>query len=61
MNQYQTHMSAKKFWIILLGLIVAATYLTGCLTPKKAVDYLKKKDLLNDTCNANFPVLDPWV
>lgn len=31
------------------------------MTPKKAVNYLKKKNLLADTCAANFPVKDSIV
>jgi predicted RND superfamily exporter protein len=50
--------SAIKFWVVLFGMIVACIFLlSGCMTPKKAVDYLKQKDLLDDTCSANFPVI----
>lgn len=43
--------------ILLVAAVWAATsFLLGCMTPKKAVDYLKKKELLADTCAANFPV-----
>ena len=46
-------------WVIMLigvAVIVAVTLLASCMTPKTAVDYLKKKDLLADTCAANFPI-----
>lgn len=33
-----------------------ALFFSRCMTPKKAVGYLKKKELLADTCAANFPV-----
>ena len=43
--------------IIWVAVVWAVTLLFfGCMTPKKAVDYLKKKELLADTCAANFPV-----
>ncbi|HET8686548.1 MAG TPA: hypothetical protein VFM18_07765, partial [Methanosarcina sp.] len=44
-------------FILWVAAVWAATlFLMGCMTPKKAVDYLKKKELLADTCAANFPV-----
>lgn len=33
----------------------------GCMTPQKAVNYLKDKDLLDDTCAANFPVQEKFI
>lgn len=33
-----------------------ALFFSRCMTPEKAVGYLKKKELLADTCAANFPV-----
>lgn len=56
MSHHTPPMSAIKFWVILLGITLAIILLNSCMTPKKAVDYLKKKDLLDDTCSANFPV-----
>lgn len=43
------------------ALLVIVLVLSSCMTPKKAVDYLKKKDLLADTCAANFPVQDTTI
>ena len=37
------------FWLVTL-------LFEGCMTPQKAVSYLKKKELLADTCAANYPV-----
>jgi hypothetical protein len=44
-------------FIIVFFVVWAAWMLSGCMTPKKAVDYLKKKELLADTCAANYPVI----
>jgi len=35
--------------------------LAGCMTSEKAVSFLKKKDLLDDTCAANFPVQEKFI
>jgi hypothetical protein len=45
-----------KAAILLIIAAYIAVMLSACMTPKKAVDYLKKKDLLADTCAANYPV-----
>ena len=44
-------------WLIFL-IVVVIFSITSCMTPSKAVNYLKKKELLADTCAANFPVKD---
>jgi hypothetical protein len=41
--------------IILFSLALVMIFF-GCMTPQKAVNYLKKKELLADTCAANFSV-----
>jgi translation initiation factor 2B subunit (eIF-2B alpha/beta/delta family) len=42
-----------------LFILIAVTLSAfACMTPNKAVSYLKKKNLLADTCAANFPVKD---
>ena len=44
-------------WLIFLVIVVIFS-ITSCMTPSKAVNYLKKKELLADTCAANFPIKD---
>jgi len=35
--------------------------LCGCMSEKKATDYLKKKDKLDDVCAAEFPVKETFI
>jgi len=43
------------------AMFLLSLLLSGCMTPNKAVGYLKKKHLLADTCAANYPVLADTV
>jgi len=65
-QSYNNNFNFKKdniLWIILLGLIfiIAMIGLAGCMTSEKAVYFLKKKDLLDDTCAANYPVQEKFI
>lgn len=53
----------KTLFIAALGLafIMLLIGLAGCMTPEKATSFLKKKDLLDDTCAANFPVQEKFI
>lgn len=46
---------------LIIVLVSVALFFSSCMTPQKAVSYLKKKNLLSDTCAANFPVKDSIV
>jgi len=60
MEKYPVRVGAS---VTLMGIMVIfiCWAACGCMTPKKAVDYLKKKDLLDDTCAANFPVQEKFI
>lgn len=47
--------------ILFFTLVMLLIGLFSCMTPKKAVDYLKKKNLLADTCSENYPVKDSLI
>lgn len=38
-------------------LFISFIFIAGCMTPQKAVRYLKEKKLLDDTCAANYPCI----
>jgi hypothetical protein len=48
---------------ILVGILVILFMMVfaACMTPQKAVNYLKDKDLLDDTCAANYPVQEKFI
>lgn len=53
-----THRQAFRIlfvWLAVLMALIAVLFGTGCMTPQKAVSYLKEKKLLDDTCAANYP------
>ncbi len=53
-----THKQAFRIlfiWLAVLMAIIALLFASGCMTPQKAVSYLKEKKLLDDTCAANYP------
>jgi len=49
----------RKIKLVILLIIAAyiAVMLSACMSPKRATDYLKEKNLLADTCAANYPVI----
>jgi hypothetical protein len=47
----------KANWVLFVAFVLLLSVgFCCCITPKKAVSYLKQKDLLDDTCAANYPV-----
>lgn len=61
MNDLQREERVQRaiVWIVILSILAVSFF--SCLTPQKAVGYLKKKHLLADTCAANFPVKDSLI
>jgi len=53
----------RKIKAVILLIIAAyiAVMFAACMTPKKATDYLKEKNLLADTCAANYPVISDTI
>ena len=51
----------NDFLFYLLMALIAVIVFNGCMTSEKAVAFLKKKDLLDDTCSANFPVQEKFI
>jgi hypothetical protein len=57
-HRHDSKLTITHFWATILAVIFTCIFLFSCMTPNKATNYLKKKDLLDDTCAANFPVKD---
>lgn len=45
----------------LATILLSVFLLSGCLTSKKATDYLKKKDKLDDVCAENYPAKETFI
>jgi len=49
----------RKIKLVILIILAAyiAVMFAACMSPKKATDYLKEKNLLADTCASNYPAI----
>lgn len=54
-------MSAREWAWIILMIILGLFVWTSCMTPSKATNYLKDKNLLAGVCAAEFPVHDSVI